>query len=76
MGQKQQHFYEESTTNDEYCLNYTFDLSLDDHMRAENNQSIDILTGDKHQDDGSNEELNETHNQYDNLLDELNELCM
>ena len=45
-------------------------------MRAENDQSIDILTGDKHHDDGSNEELNETHNQYDDLLDELNELCM
>ena len=51
-------------TND-YLLNYSFDLSLDDHMRVNNQLEA---SGQKF------EELNMTSDQVDNLLDELNEL--
>ena len=62
---------EDANSSADYLLNYTFDLSLDDHMRtgSGNNDDYFIKAGENVLD-----ELNETQDQVDNLLEELNEL--
>ena len=50
-------------------MNYTFDLSLDDHMQtAGQNRFYDTANS------NGFDELNETNDQVDNLLEELNDM--
>ena len=53
--------------NTDYLLNYTFDLSLDDHMRRGDEKKF-YGTG------RTFDDLDETNDQVDNLLTELSEL--
>ena len=59
----------------DYLLNYTFDLSLDDHYRGDESKCkyVNNSSGDKNS-SLFGDELNETADQMDNLLEELNEL--
>ena len=60
---------------DDYLLNYTFDLSLDDHLNGRSSSNHQPFNQASCSGENFLDELNETNDQVDNLLEELNEFA-